>query len=762
MSSDTPSERAVKLPLFDGQAKNFAIWWLRFSSYAVVYKFQKALKDGDDMPDNEDEEIEETTNIGKRLNAGRNRNAIAMASLTMAFTTESLIGLIHAAMSDEWPSGLAYTVVEGLFRKYRPQDTITKVELRQELNKVTMKKNQNPSVLFEQIASIKNRFQQGKNKIAEEDLIAVVLAAAPEAYQSLLTSLQITYGNQITIELIEEVMHKLWRQLNGPKKTNDEESNEMSLSTFAGVCFTCKEKGHRASECPKSSSKQESKAKSNETCGHCGKKGHKEASCWIKDEKNRPEWLVKKMANKAKKKTKGTETAASNIDVGSRVEFLLCNITMPSGISMVLDPNVWIADSAATVHSTGHQVGMFDIKKVSTGGITIANGEEQKIKLFGSLKGTMCDQHGDQQGEAVIENVKLVPTQKFNLFSTTKLQTKGWQLGGNNNSMWLEKDNKKIVFDIMLKTEEGVLFAMYFKRDTEIAGATIDTKTKMSVMTAHEKLGHCSEELTRKTAKALSWELTKGSFGVCEACTIGKAKQKNVPKESDHEPSKVANERIYMDISTIKAPEDGPKVTKPNWHIMVDEKTQLKFSHFYETKNGMIEPTCAQLNKWREAGKPVSFVRLDNAGENKKLKTRTESSDWKLGINFEFTARDTPQQNHLAELGFAIIANRGRALLYRANVPYAERYKLFREAFKTATLLDGLMPIEIDGKVATRYWHWSGSEPAFAKHLRIWGEAGTVKTKTSMTPKLLDRGEKCMFVGYALDHTGDCYHNVES
>ena len=171
---------------------------------------------------------------------------------------------------------------------------------------------------------------------------------------------------------------------------------------------------------------------------------------------------------------------------------------------MVLDPNVWIADSAATVHSTGHQVGMFDIKKVSTGGITIANGEEQKIKLFGSLKGTMCDQHGDQQAEAVIENVKLVPTQKFNLFSTTKLQTKGWQLGGNKNSMWLEKDNKKIVFDIMLKTEEGVLFAMYFKRDTEIAGATIDTKTKMSVMTAHEKLGHCSEELTRKTAKALN------------------------------------------------------------------------------------------------------------------------------------------------------------------------------------------------------------------------------------------------------------------
>ena len=47
--------------------------------------------------------------------------------------------------------------------------------------------------------------------------------------------------------------------------------------------------------------------------------------------------------------------------------------------------------------------------------------------------------------------------------------------------------------------------------------------------------------------------------------------------------------------------------------------------------------------------------------------------------------------------------------------------------------------------------------PAFAKHLRTWGEAGTVKIKTKTTPKLADRGVQCMMVGYALDHDGDCY-----
>jgi hypothetical protein len=153
----------------------------------------------------------------------------------------------------------------------------------------------------------------------------------------------------------------------------------------------------------------------------------------------------------------------------------------------------------------------------------------------------------------------------------------------------------------------------------------------------------------------------------------------------------------------------------------------------------------------------VQAIRLDNAGENKSLKQRCDSKDWQLGIKFEFTARDTPQQNSLAEVGFATIANRGRAMMHQANLPASVRPRVWTEAFKTATLLDGLVPIEINGKLATKYVHWCGENPMFAKHLRTWGEAGTVKIKTDTTPKLADQGVQCMFVGYAMDHPGDCY-----
>ena len=171
----------------------------------------------------------------------------------------------------------------------------------------------------------------------------------------------------------------------------------------------------------------------------------------------------------------------------------------------------------------------------------------------------------------------------------------------------------------------------------------------------------------------------------------------------------------------------------------------------------MVEPTCAKLQKMKMAGKPVRYIQLDNVGENVKLQERCDSAAWKLGIQFEFTAHDTPQQNHLAELAFTVIANRGRAMMHEANLPLNMRYQLWHEAFKTASLLDGLQVIELNGVRATRFVHWNGKNPDFAKHLRTWGEAGTVKVKSIATPKIADRGVHCIFVGYALDHAGNVY-----
>jgi hypothetical protein len=270
-----------------------------------------------------------------------------------------------------------------------------------------------------------------------------------------------------------------------------------------------------------------------------------------------------------------------------------------------------------------------------------------------------------------------LPKAKYNLFSITKLQNDGWTLGGNADAIWLTKGDIEIKFDIKIPTPKGVLYAMYHQRNTEIAAPTtatpnagtatiaavVPTPKRMSVQKAHDMLGHINEKAVRKTAIALGWELTCGTLGVCEPCTEAKAKQKNRPRHPDAPPSTKDEKRIYLDIATIKKTKKGPKVYKGNWRIMVDESTQLKFTDFFDTKNGMVEETCEQLFRWKESGRGAEIIRLDNAGENKLLQQRSQSADWKLNVKFKFTARDTPQQNHLAELGFTHLANYGRALV---------------------------------------------------------------------------------------------------
>jgi hypothetical protein len=107
-------------------------------------------------------------------------------------------------------------------------------------------------------------------------------------------------------------------------------------------------------------------------------------------------------------------------------------------------------------------------------------------------------------------------------------------------------------------------------------------------------------------------------------------------------------------------------------------------------------------------------------------------------------ARNMPQPNHFAEQGFAHLTNLGRALIMnRAHIPLKCRYKLFAKAFKTATLLNGLHIIEIDGKVATtRYKHWCRTNPKFMEHLpQTWDKAGTLNLlKDKSTPKVADQG----------------------
>jgi len=73
-------------------------------------------------------------------------------------------------------------------------------------------------------------------------------------------------------------------------------------------------------------------------------------------------------------------------------------------------------------------------------------------------------------------------------------------------------------------------------------------------------------------------------------------------------------------MTLIKKPMNiDVKLKQRNWCIMVDERTGLKYSSFHEKKSNMVEHVCRELHSWKQDGRPVKFIRCDDAEENKKL-----------------------------------------------------------------------------------------------------------------------------------------------
>jgi len=82
-----------------------------------------------------------------------------------------------------------------------------------------------------------------------------------------------------------------------------------------------------------------------------------------------------------------------------------------------------------------------------------------------------------------------------------------------------------------------------------------------------------------------------------------------------------------------------------------------------------------------------------------------------------------------------------------------DRWMHGSKAFKCTCNLDSLLPITLDGKKRTKYYHEFKRKLAFLGQLCAYGEAGVVKLHNKMDPKMKNRGVTCMMVGYAWKHT---------
>jgi hypothetical protein len=328
-------EGKSRVPTFDGRLENYEEFEMQWNAFAQVEGFLDVLMANGhpDMPTDYRTAIpDDGQGQGKKQARAKKENTKAVAYYTFSFKSARLRSIINKAKTDEWLGGEAWMINTVLIKKYRPDDIIAAAEARRRLNDVSMKKYDDPAILFEQLAEIEVAYAGTTIKIIEQDCIGVVFATAADKYHSVLTSEQCTKGAGLTMDDLEDAMNQLWRPGGGSqKKHTGNDGGEMVLSAFGGTCNNCQEKGHRANQCPKKdgpnngcrNTSGNTREKFKGECNNCGKIGHKKSDCW----------QLEKNKNKRPKDYRRGNDEHGNAAIGSGTgdedsdaEFLMCAV----------------------------------------------------------------------------------------------------------------------------------------------------------------------------------------------------------------------------------------------------------------------------------------------------------------------------------------------------------------------------------------------------------------------------------------------------
>jgi hypothetical protein len=147
----------------------------------------------------------------------------------------------------------------------------------------------------------------------------------------------------------------------------------------------------------------------------------------------------------------------------------------------------------------------------------------------------------------------------------------------------------------------------------------------------------------------------------------------------------------------------------------------FKQNKFHFLKGAIAPDMCQYMHSEKECGYPIQIMRQDNAKENVVLIKIAKGKDWKHNFKTELMGRNMPQQNSKAEMAFTVIVAQARSMLISAKIPDGKRFKLWSEVTVTATFLNNLVPVTVNGETKTRREHAGHKIPLWVKCLWTFG-----------------------------------------
>ena len=119
------------------------------------------------------------------------------------------------------------------------------------------------------------------------------------------------------------------------------------------------------------------------------------------------------------------ERSVEEVDVQDLGEYNLA-LSVPDDITVLEGPDIWLADSGATVHSTPYDIGFIELQAVrDSDKVKVGSGEVLAAGKVGNIRGVVCDRHGESLMAAKLSTVMYIPKSKYNLLSLTQFLKNG-------------------------------------------------------------------------------------------------------------------------------------------------------------------------------------------------------------------------------------------------------------------------------------------------------------------------------------------------
>ncbi|KRZ71003.1 Retrovirus-related Pol polyprotein from transposon TNT 1-94 [Trichinella papuae] len=548
----------------------------------------------------------------------------------------------------------------------------------------------------------------GKN-IEDEDLVAIMLCSLPNSYSALVTALEGRDEADLTVEYVSgKLLDEYQRRT---ESCLDQSSNEVALNTTASKARS----QFRTSKATLTKSDNESRR-----CYYCGKKGHIKANCR----------KFKHQREKDEKARYGVHhNELSPIDQKTNAIQYRSFTTREKAVKGKIGD--WYVDSGATSHMTCNRNFFESLERRKS---TVYLADNTAIQAEGIGHGWLFCVTPDGTIEKIhLKDVLYIPSLETGLLSAQRITNNGYKIMFQDDTCLISYQ-KEVVAEAKL---DESLFKLKQKHQKDTA---LSVHTYACLHKWHRRMGHRDPEAIRKLNKeqlANGIEICKcDAENDCEICLTGKMTSTPFTKVANRAKKQI--ELIHSDIC-------GPMPTAtPSDHryimTLIDDYSRFTVVYLLKTKDeavDRIKDYVATLHT-RFGRNPVT-LRTDNGREyvNQRLRNFLREK----GIEHQFSAPYTPQQNGVAERKNRALVEMAKCMLTDAKLP--ERF--WGEAVCTAAYLQNRLPSRSISK--TPFELWTGIKPN-VDHIRIFGSKAYSYIPKQKRRKWDNKAREGVIVGY--------------